>query len=103
MLVGYLKLDLSLLTSGLGHQLLLLASIDCVWSVLSGHCVAMCISCMLHVISGHCVEMCISLHASCGVMCRSGSLKKVVYFVLEEMNVIILSYSFCGRPTILLN
>ena len=62
--------------------------------VVSGHCVEMCISCMLHVISGHCVEMCISLHASCGVMRRSGSFKKVVYFVLEEMNVIILSYSF---------
>ena len=34
-LVSYLKLDLSLLTSGLGHQLLLITAIDCVWSVMS--------------------------------------------------------------------
>ena len=34
-LVSYLKLDLSLLTSGLGHQLLLITAIDCVWLVMS--------------------------------------------------------------------
>ncbi|KAI0219801.1 Cilia- and flagella-associated protein 69 [Lamellibrachia satsuma] len=35
-LVSYLQLDLSLLTSGLGHQLLLLAAIDCVWCCVFG-------------------------------------------------------------------
>ncbi|KAK2187769.1 hypothetical protein NP493_155g04048 [Ridgeia piscesae] len=35
-LVSYLKLDLSLLTSGLGHQLLLITAIDCVWCCVFG-------------------------------------------------------------------